>query len=268
MTAPRIVIIGAGVAGLTAAFRLRDRAPLLIEAERAQRGQIHTELADGFVIERGAEGFVARSQAIPKLVRDLGMPEHELVEQAIFTSYGFDGERLSALKPGEAASFLGFQVPAADLGKGIRSLRRGMASLIWALWETSTGTSNWGSARACSRSKRAASGRGCSSAKGTSLDADALVVATTAAAAATLLEPLAGDASRALREPKTHSSVTVELAFERDRDRAPARRHGIRRGRGRSAGRPASVHVHEREVRAPRARRKGVAAPVLPPGGA
>jgi oxygen-dependent protoporphyrinogen oxidase len=47
------------------------------------------------------------------------------------------------------------------------------------------------------------------------VDAGALVIATSAAAAATLLEPLAGEASPALREPTTHSSVTVELAFER-----------------------------------------------------
>jgi protoporphyrinogen/coproporphyrinogen III oxidase len=215
VAAPKIAIIGAGVAGLTAAFRLRDRAPLLIEAEARSGGQIHTELADGFVIERGAEGFVARSQAIPDLLRDLGMPEDELVGQAIFTSYGWDGERLVPLKPGEAAGFLGFQVPATDLGKGIRSLRRGMASLIWALCGNLDGH---GELRLRTR-VLAVEARGAGTrlqlGDGTSVDAGALVVATSAAAAAILLEPLAGEASRALREPTTHSSVTVELAFER-----------------------------------------------------
>jgi protoporphyrinogen/coproporphyrinogen III oxidase len=209
------VIIGTGVAGLTAAFRLRDRAPLLLEAEPRSGGQLQTELADGFVIERGAEGFVARSQAIPTLVRDLGMPEDELVEQAIFKSYGFDGERLLPLKPGEAAGFLGFQVPAADLGKGIRSLRRGMATLIWALCGNLDGHAELRLGARVLAVEAHGDGTRLHLESGSSVDADALVVATSAAAAATMLEPLAGEASRALRDPATHSSVTVELAFER-----------------------------------------------------
>jgi protoporphyrinogen/coproporphyrinogen III oxidase len=215
VAAPKIVIIGAGVAGLTAAFRLRDRAPLVIEAGGRSGGQVHTELADGFVIERGAEGFVARSRAIPELVRDLGMPEDELVGQAIFTSYGFDGERLLPLEPGEAAGFLGFQVPADDLGKGIRSLRRGMGSLVWALCGNLDGRAELQLRTPVLAVEPRGKGTRLQLGNGTCVDAGALVVATSAAAAASLLEPLAGEASRALREPRTHSSVTVELAFER-----------------------------------------------------
>jgi oxygen-dependent protoporphyrinogen oxidase len=215
VVAPKTVIIGGGVAGLTAAFRLSDRRPLLIEAEARSGGQVHTELADGFVVERGAEGFVARSQAIPNLVRELGMPDEELVGQAIFRSYGFDGERLVPLLPGQAAGFLGFQVPADDLGKGIRSLRRGMASLVWALCGNLDGRAELRLRTRALAVEPRGSGTRVRLESGVSLDADALVVATSAAAAASLLEPLAGEAARALSDPKTHSSVTVELAFER-----------------------------------------------------
>jgi oxygen-dependent protoporphyrinogen oxidase len=47
-------------------------------------------------------------------------------------------------------------------------------------------------------------------------DADEVIIATSAAAAATLLAPLAGDAARALAAANAHSSTTVEVAYERD----------------------------------------------------
>src|SRR5262249_27227192 len=132
----RVVIIGGGLAGLTAAFRLRDRAQVtLLEAAPRLGGQIGTTLEGALVTERGAEGFAARSQAVPALVRAPGMDDSELLDQRLLRSYGYDGAALWLLEPGEAARLLGFQVAREDRGQGIRTLRRGMGSLIAALGE-------------------------------------------------------------------------------------------------------------------------------------
>ena len=61
-----IGIIGAGVAGLTVAYRRHragDRVSLFEAAPRIG-GQLHSERRDGFLVEHGAEGFVAGSQAL------------------------------------------------------------------------------------------------------------------------------------------------------------------------------------------------------------
>ncbi|MFI5306697.1 MAG: protoporphyrinogen/coproporphyrinogen oxidase [Polyangiales bacterium] len=212
-----LVIIGGGLAGLTAAFRLASRVPVtLLEAAPRLGGQILTELADGFVIERGAEGFVFRSQAVPAVARDLGMPETELIGQSVMRSYGFDGERLVALQPGEAASFLGFQVSKEDLGKGIRSLRRGMGSLVSAFEGNLRERVSLRLSARASDLQRHANGVRVQLASGASLDADAVIVATGAATAARLLQPLLGTETAALASAPTLSSVTVELAYPRE----------------------------------------------------
>ena len=214
--ASTVVIIGGGLAGLTTAFRLCGRyRVVLLEAAPRLGGQIHTELCDGFVIERGAEGFVARSQALPALVADLGMPEGELIGQSTLRSYGYDGRQLLALQPGEAASFLGFQVPPEDLGKGIRSLRRGMASLVWALSGNLRERADVRLQTRVERVLQTAGGVRVELAHGPAVEADAAVVATNAAAASALLQPVAGELARALSAASTLSSVTVELVYPR-----------------------------------------------------
>jgi protoporphyrinogen/coproporphyrinogen III oxidase len=212
---PKVAIIGAGVAGLTAGFRLRERRPLIFEASGRIGGQIQTEASDGYLIERGGEGFVSRSLAIPALATDLGLPESELLGQSTLQSYGFDGGQLVPLRPGEAASFLGFQVQKQDLGKGIRSLRRGMGSLIAALEASLRDVSELRLQTRVSRVCRQDGALRLEFERGEPLHVDALIVATSAAVAAELLNPLAGESARALSSAATHSSVTVELAYDR-----------------------------------------------------
>lgn len=130
----RIAIVGGGLAGLCAAYTLSRARHSVLVLEGAPRlgGQIHTARSDGFVAELGAEGYVARSDALPKLARELGI-EAELVGQVEQRSLGYRSGQLQELAPGESASFLGFQVAKSDLGEGIRTLRTGMAQLIEAL---------------------------------------------------------------------------------------------------------------------------------------
>jgi protoporphyrinogen/coproporphyrinogen III oxidase len=212
----RIIVIGAGLTGLTAAFRLAPRHEVVVlEASARAGGQIFTAHERGFLIERGGEGFVARSEALPALARDAGLPATEVIGQAVLRSYGWDGEQLRALEPGQAAAQLGFQVPQEELGKGIRTLARGMGSVIEALEQRLRGraTVAFGvSAIAIEPRGRALA---VATADGAEHVADAVIVATPAAAAAPLLRGLAGEAAAAIAQARTMSSVTVELAYAR-----------------------------------------------------
>src|SRR5688500_15317560 len=101
---------------------------MLFEAEPRLGGQLFTERTAGFVVERGAEGFVAGSEAVRALAGDLGI-ESDFTGQLVTRSYAFDGRNLVELMPGEAAELLGFQVARRELGKGIGSFRHGMGEL-------------------------------------------------------------------------------------------------------------------------------------------
>src|SRR5579872_1525147 len=102
----RIGVIGGGLSGLTVAFRRAQAGDAVVLFEPAARlgGQLWTERRDGFVVEHGAEGFVARSEAVPALAAALDPAlRADLVGQEETRSYGYDGARLVALGPGEAA---------------------------------------------------------------------------------------------------------------------------------------------------------------------
>jgi oxygen-dependent protoporphyrinogen oxidase len=220
----QLIVIGGGLAGLTAALHAaratRGRAQVVVlEAADRLGGQIWTEASAGFVIERGGEGFVFRSAAVPELASAVGLGD-ALIGQSTLISYGFGVKGLLALAPGEAATYLGFQVPAEDLGKGIRSFRAGMGSLIEALERAlrdegvriELGVPALGV-------ERIDNGVRVYAREPLARDADAVVVATSASAAALVMSPLLGVphpiALSALSQAATLSSLTVELAFAR-----------------------------------------------------
>lgn len=218
----RGLVIGAGLSGLTAAlYASRELAASeLLVVERAERvgGQIWTERSGDLLVERGGEGFVFRSEAVPALAAEVGVAD-DLMGQAVFTSYGFDERGLAPLAPGEAATFLGFQVPREELGRGIRTLRSGMGALASAAAraleqrgiELRTGVEVI-RIEQTDRCLHAVCG------DGSVLEAHCVVVATNAASAARMLiQVLAHDleAAHALEHAATVSSVTVELAFDR-----------------------------------------------------
>ena len=211
----KVIIVGGGLAGLTAAFRLGGDAQVqVLEAAPSLGGQIRTEFSAGFAIERGAEGFVFRSEAIPALAVDLGMPD-ELMSQSVMQSYGFGDGGLRVLAPGEAAASLGFQVPKADLGKGIRTFRRGMASLIRALEGTLRGRAQIRCGAIATNIEPSRQGACVTLDDGSRHEAELVIAATHARGAAALLAPHFGDAVAGLSQAPTLSSVTVELAFDR-----------------------------------------------------
>ncbi|MDH6370360.1 oxygen-dependent protoporphyrinogen oxidase [Paenibacillus sp. PastF-3] len=88
MTGPsrRIVIIGGGLSGLSAAFYIRKfykKAGMkpdivLLEKEKTLGGKIETLHRDGFVIEKGPDSFLASKTEMIELAKELEL-DHELV---------------------------------------------------------------------------------------------------------------------------------------------------------------------------------------------
>lgn len=77
-TAPRIAVVGAGLAGLTAAYRIHQRTgwvPTVYEAATRVGGRVRTirGLANGQYAEAGAGGIDARATEVKWLAQDLGL---------------------------------------------------------------------------------------------------------------------------------------------------------------------------------------------------
>jgi protoporphyrinogen/coproporphyrinogen III oxidase len=77
---PRVVIIGGGITGLTAAHRLMKtlgaQHVTLIESAPRLGGKIFTTRADGFVLEGGPDCFLASKAPATQLCEELGLGPH------------------------------------------------------------------------------------------------------------------------------------------------------------------------------------------------
>lgn len=211
----RIAIVGGGLAGLVVAFRrvaAGDRV-LLFEASPRLGGQLWTERSAGFVVEHGAEGFVAGSEAVRVLARDLGI-EKNLVGQLVTRSYAFDGATLAELRPGEAGELLGFQVPRRELGKGIGTFVGGMGELSETLANAVLGGVDERLGVRVERLLPGGPGFRIEHSRGGD-DVDVVAVATNAASASALLAGEFGAPARELGRAATVSSVTVSLSYAR-----------------------------------------------------
>jgi oxygen-dependent protoporphyrinogen oxidase len=211
----KIAVIGGGIAGLSLAFWRARRGDevTLFEADSALGGQLVTLREDGFVVEQGAEGFVAGSEAMAALASELGIAA-SLVGQLTLKSYSFDGRELHELARGEAAQFLGFQVQQRELGQGIRAFREGMGEIIGAL-ARALGPLADVRVRSPVKGLTSRNGRVFVETGEGALVVDRAFVATSARSAARLLAPAFGAAAGALERSATLSSVTVSLAYRR-----------------------------------------------------
>ena len=212
----RVAVVGAGIAGLTVALRRSQAGATVTVFESSPRvgGQLWSESQAGFLVEHGAEGFVARSEVVPSLARAAGI-DQDLVEQSEQRSFRFDGTELLELAPGEAGRLLGFQVPADELGRGIRSFREGMGQLPERLQQSLGAGVELRRRTAILRVTASAHGVTLLGTEGESFEFDQAVIATSAPSAASLLEGQCGTVARDLLQSDLLSSLTVSLAYRR-----------------------------------------------------
>jgi oxygen-dependent protoporphyrinogen oxidase len=103
-----IAIIGGGITGLTAAFRLRqmNRPVTLYEASARLGGVIQTVEKDGYLAEFGPNTVLETSPRIATLIRDLGLESRKLYsDPAAGNRYLVRGRRLVNL-PSSPLAFL------------------------------------------------------------------------------------------------------------------------------------------------------------------
>ena len=82
----RVVVVGGGIAGLSAALRLERLSPgtevVLVESRARIGGTILTEEVDGFLIEGGPDSFLARKPRGIGLCEELGLT-CDLIERVL-----------------------------------------------------------------------------------------------------------------------------------------------------------------------------------------
>jgi oxygen-dependent protoporphyrinogen oxidase len=106
----RIVIVGAGISGLTTAFHLQTLLPAadvtVLEANQRAGGTIWTERRDGFQVEIGANGFLDSKPTTLELCHRLGLKDRIVpAREAARNRYLFLDGRLQAL-PNSLWTFL------------------------------------------------------------------------------------------------------------------------------------------------------------------
>lgn len=100
----KVVVVGGGITGLTAAFYMQKEARakklpvdiVLVESSLRLGGKIQTQRKNGFIIERGPESFFDRQNDIYRLAKDLGI-EDELITSNAGPTYVAVGKRLSPI---------------------------------------------------------------------------------------------------------------------------------------------------------------------------
>ncbi|MEM7803123.1 MAG: protoporphyrinogen oxidase, partial [Chloroflexota bacterium] len=96
-----IVIVGGGISGLAAAYRLKKEVPhlsvALLEATSRLGGKIETERWGGFVLEGGPDCFLSRKPRGIGLCEELGIADQLVGRQPLSP----DGQRAYVLRHGE-----------------------------------------------------------------------------------------------------------------------------------------------------------------------
>lgn len=69
----RVAVIGGGIAGLAAAYALRDHAVTVLERDARLGGKVLTERVAGFLLEAGPDSFLSTKPQAVTLAREVGL---------------------------------------------------------------------------------------------------------------------------------------------------------------------------------------------------
>lgn len=130
---PHVIVIGAGIAGLTAAFTLaRNGASVkVLEASGRVGGRMTSDMVDGFVVDRGAQFMSSEYRLLLSLAAELGLASG-IRETSPWSAIVRDGKirRTRADNPLDALGSGLLRLPAwARLGWHTWKLRRALGSL-------------------------------------------------------------------------------------------------------------------------------------------
>lgn len=222
----KVIVVGAGMAGLTAAWELvrSGQDVTILESERRTGGVIVSEQVDGFVVEGGPDGFLAGEPELPALAHELGIGNRVIDQLERGTSL-WSGDNFEPLDAGRAAALLGIDATATEVKAGFRSFAGGMAEPVAILAQRLAGSLRLaqgvaGIARAGKRWRLAITG-------GSSHDADAIVLAVPAYTAGRLLESVGIRGAREVAEVFYAPSITVSLAYRTEQIGAPLQGAGF-----------------------------------------
>ena len=97
----QIAIIGGGITGLAAAYYAKQQGArvTLYEANDRLGGKIKTIYRDGFVLECGPDGYMARKPTLTDLIQELGL-DGQLVRSKTGTSYIYVRQKLRQMPDG------------------------------------------------------------------------------------------------------------------------------------------------------------------------
>ncbi|MCZ4079638.1 protoporphyrinogen oxidase [Rhodococcus sp. H36-A4] len=113
---PRVVVVGGGITGLVAAFRLRqmwgpEADITIVEESMRLGGTLRTITLAGGPFDVGAEAFIGRRPEVPALMDELGLSA-QLVHPAGLRPLVFSGEKLHPLPTG---TLMGIPADAASV---------------------------------------------------------------------------------------------------------------------------------------------------------
>lgn len=215
MAARRILVVGGGLAGLSAALELVGRGAAVTVCEAADRwgGQLKSTRTRSCVIEEGAEAFAATSDAVGTFLARAGL-EGQVVRQRTLPSLILLNGRLDRITSGEAAALLGIRGSGTEAA-GLATLQEGMDRMATGAVRVLTPRADLRLGEPVLRVAPDGHGWQVQTAEGI-LTGEAVLLAVRPEIAATLVAPLDPEAGRRLTALPARASLTVSCILSRD----------------------------------------------------